>query len=1525
MEVTMKAKKIKQALALVLSAALLLGSVQFPSIRGDETQEESALETEDSLDKSTIALEESMDTFSSKAEDTLKESIAETETISKESSDKIQYMPENSFSDTAAITNTLNSNNVDSESAPAPLTVDTLDELIEEASAISMDEEYADNKYSTKRLIVLSDTPEFDTYNAVSNISYDDLYILSYETEKDCKNAFKKLSDDTTILSVEIDSIMETEENDTGNTDSKDTSTFEENALKKHLDTLQASKEVKVAILDTGLDTSNELFNNRVIDLGINLSSTGQENSISDDNGHGTDMAVIIANNSNEMVKILPIKVANKDGKATVLNTYLGIQKAIENDVDIINISMNTNKSNASQILTNLIDEATENGIITVVSAGNNNTDTINIAPANIDSAIVVSAIDNNNNFASYSNYGETVDYCCYGTYGDKTGTSYAAANVTSIMADILSKNESIAIIDNYLIDLGDAGKDIYYGNGLIQVGDIEEIAPQLPNETDEAENDSSNNNDDDNASDEDIHIMTKEECEQDAFWQKYHTDTVVENVLDYSTDELSVSSVETLTINPNGGSVNHIDGSYITSSTAKSLGSLIGIGETKSFSTGTQTIDFKGTYHFIVVGGAGGSATLTNSDGSTAKTASGGNGVKITSNAVSINSGTKLKFEDGATSKNVSKKVLSIGSAVNTSNHFANGGSDVYKLNGSSYNTSNWYQAVFGDGGNSSSVSFSGHKIVAAGGGGGAVLYYNISGLPNKWTSKKNLNGKSVPLNTADNTSQKSGYDYEKKYVEKYGGSFASGSGLWDKGSNQYSAGKGYKNGQFGGYGSDAVAGGSCGQNYVNGFSASYTAHTEKSSYVKMACDSKTFTVNDPTRTGYTFTGWSVAGDGVSWIDNGASTTFTKSSAGNMTITANWSINSYTVTCYDYLTDGTYLGSPGSVARNYGASISGSEWGTSSPYNNAQYTYYYHSCTTVSPVTGNCSVNRYWTRNTNTYTITCQDYLTDGTYLGSPGSTTRNYGTSISGSEWGTSSPYNNAQYTYTYSSCSTINPVTGNGTVYRYWTRSAKQYSVTCIDYLTDKTTKLGTQTAKAYNYGNIAKGSDWGTSSPYDNPPYVYTYDSCTSATVDGNKTVYRYWKKAFQQSYISIPVTIDWKDESNTLDIDYDGIPDGTRPANVTLKLMNGSTVVQTITATADTSVPSSKNTSKTEFTNIPKYDTISGKEISYTVVEETPTCLDGSLVYDVKYANSGNNWTITNKLDTLKKPNTDNFYGVTMQGTITWRDDNDKYHFRPNEVIVELYQNGALYDSQTIIDGTTSYVFTGLPKLDNNMKLYEYTIVEKDIDNYSITYKTDKKTIKETDSAGNIITTTMLYTDITNTFTPNDKTDKLSNNTLSLTPTVSNANGEIATDTDFITASVNKSENIFMTLKQMDMTWTATDAANGIYQETYSDTYSGIEFNMTLNVNKTTTMTNLLYGKYEIVVADNTSLDFKNINEIASDNAKFTIENGKYYVTFSYEFEEASEDLSINFVLDTFNGYSSSHAIKNLYKLFLKKI
>ncbi len=344
-----------------------------------------------------------------------------------------------------------------------------------------------------------------------------------------------------------------------------------------------------------------------------------------------------------------------------------------------------------------------------------------------------------------------------------------------------------------------------------------------------------------------------------------------------------SSSSVETLTIDPNGGSATHIDGTTITSSTSKSLGSLIGIGETKSFSTGKQTIDIKGTYHFEVQGGKGGSATITG-----VGTAQGGDGVTIKSNSVSISKGKELTFHAGATSKDVTKPKIAAFNDVSGANQFGGTGTDVYKNGGSEYGVRDFYQAVYGDGGSCSYVKFSGHSIYAAGGGAGTVYHYEYAGLPNTWKGHGTLKGKSAPLSTADKTTEANSIDFDLKYTKTYGGSFTGSSGLWTSGIGK-GAGEGYKNGVYGAVGSNAVAGGSCGQSHVEGFTATYTKNTTANSYVKMTCDSKTFAISDPTRTGYTFDGWTVAGNGITQTDNGTSTTFTKNQTGNMTITANW------------------------------------------------------------------------------------------------------------------------------------------------------------------------------------------------------------------------------------------------------------------------------------------------------------------------------------------------------------------------------------------------------------------------------------------------------------------------------------------------------------------------------------------------------------------------------------------------------------------------------------------------------------
>jgi len=191
-----------------------------------------------------------------------------------------------------------------------------------------------------------------------------------------------------------------------------------------------AYREVIVAVIDTGIDI-NEFENTDRIKV--------VTSDVIDEFGHGTEIASLILYNTTENIKIMPIKVADNNGTASMKDLCNGIQMAVENGANIINISMNTAFYTDTTELQQLIDELKKNGVYVIVSAGNDNEDAKYLAPANIDSAIVVGAVAEDDTPYYFSNYGESVDISALGLYDGKLGTSFAAAYVTSFCAQAMA------------------------------------------------------------------------------------------------------------------------------------------------------------------------------------------------------------------------------------------------------------------------------------------------------------------------------------------------------------------------------------------------------------------------------------------------------------------------------------------------------------------------------------------------------------------------------------------------------------------------------------------------------------------------------------------------------------------------------------------------------------------------------------------------------------------------------------------------------------------------------------------------------------------------------------------------------------------------------------------------------------------------------------------------------------------------------------------------------------------------------
>ena len=219
-------------------------------------------------------------------------------------------------------------------------------------------------------------------------------------------------------------------------------------ALKSYINengiTFESQKTV--AVIDSGIDSDHEMFSGRLLPSGGNF--IGGDSS-EDDWGHGTHVAGIIADNTPENIKIKAYKVLNNFGTGTELQTANGVYAAVEDGVDLINLSLVI--SGDSTVMHDAVKTAYNAGITVIAAAGNNTRDlgTSKYSPACFDECITVMNISTDyTKKASNTNYGAPVDiaapgidvYSAYldGQYKTMSGTSMSTPFVTSAASYIL-------------------------------------------------------------------------------------------------------------------------------------------------------------------------------------------------------------------------------------------------------------------------------------------------------------------------------------------------------------------------------------------------------------------------------------------------------------------------------------------------------------------------------------------------------------------------------------------------------------------------------------------------------------------------------------------------------------------------------------------------------------------------------------------------------------------------------------------------------------------------------------------------------------------------------------------------------------------------------------------------------------------------------------------------------------------------------------------------------------------------------
>ncbi len=200
----------------------------------------------------------------------------------------------------------------------------------------------------------------------------------------------------------------------------------------------------KVCVIDSGISTSSEVYPQ--VAAAIDYTSS----SIEDTFGHGTHVAGIVAAPADNrgIVGVAPraclyiAKAGTNENDFALGNVYCAIEWAIQQDVDIINMSIGgaTDDNGVIEELNGYMRRCRDHGILPVAAACNERTDT-RYYPAACDYVISVGATDINDSLADFSNYGDWVDIAAPGKdiYSTTTGTSYGLKSGTSQASPVVA------------------------------------------------------------------------------------------------------------------------------------------------------------------------------------------------------------------------------------------------------------------------------------------------------------------------------------------------------------------------------------------------------------------------------------------------------------------------------------------------------------------------------------------------------------------------------------------------------------------------------------------------------------------------------------------------------------------------------------------------------------------------------------------------------------------------------------------------------------------------------------------------------------------------------------------------------------------------------------------------------------------------------------------------------------------------------------------------------------------------------
>ena len=252
--------------------------------------------------------------------------------------------------------------------------------------------------------------------------------------------------------------------------------------------------DIGVGVIDTGFDSQHPAFKDRR----INWSTVLEGDHVSVQAWHGTGVLALLSGNPQSTTPGL-IPNANftatntfysdaSGQPATDTTTLIKALKLMETyKVKVVNLSL---AGPQDAVLHKQIKEMSETGVLFVAAAGNGGPFALPSYPAAYPEVIAVTAVDRNLVGYRHATRGPHIDLAAPGVdiwtalpdkrEGPQTGTSFAVPYVTAAAAAVYPKEELVykgrpldpkqAVLSRLTTrDLGPAGRDAIYGQGLLQ------------------------------------------------------------------------------------------------------------------------------------------------------------------------------------------------------------------------------------------------------------------------------------------------------------------------------------------------------------------------------------------------------------------------------------------------------------------------------------------------------------------------------------------------------------------------------------------------------------------------------------------------------------------------------------------------------------------------------------------------------------------------------------------------------------------------------------------------------------------------------------------------------------------------------------------------------------------------------------------------------------------------------------------------------------------------------------------------